>query len=64
MNANDLDGTDVLERLAAIGRVEEFFDAIDADDVPRAIALMKRAQLDAITIRNVARKIAEGDSEH
>ncbi len=64
MNANDLDGTDVLERLAAIGRVEEFFDAIDADDVPRAIALMKRAQLDAVTIRNVARKIAEGDSEH
>ena len=36
MDESDFEGTLVLEQLAAIGRVEEFFDAIDADDVARA----------------------------
>src|SRR5687768_1798789 len=35
MDEADFEGTFVLEELAAIGKVEDFFDAIDADDVGR-----------------------------
>ena len=64
MDDTDFEGTLVLEQLAAIDKVEEFFDAIDSDDVPRATALMKRAGIDASTIATVVRKMEEADGEH
>ena len=64
MDDADFEGTLVLEQLAAIGKVEDFFDAIDSDDVERATALMKRASLDAATIATVIRKMEESDGEH
>jgi hypothetical protein len=64
MDETDFEGTLVLEQLAAIGQVEEFFDAIDADDVRRAESLMKRANIEASTIAIVVRKIEAGDDEH
>jgi hypothetical protein len=64
MEDTDFEGTLVLEQLAAIGKVQEFFDAIDSDDVGRAAALMKRAQVDAATIAIVVRKIEDGDDDH
>jgi hypothetical protein len=64
MDDADFEGTLVLEQLAAIDKVDEFFEAIDADDVDRATRLMKRANLDAATIAIVVRKIEESDSNH
>jgi hypothetical protein len=64
MDDTDFEGTLVLEQLAAIGKVEDFFDAIDSDDVGRAAALMKRAKVDAATIAIVVRKIQDGDDHH
>jgi hypothetical protein len=64
MDDTDFEGTLVLEQLAAIGRVEDFFDAIDSDDVQRATALMKQAKVEASTIATVIRKMEEGDAEH
>jgi hypothetical protein len=64
MDDTDFEGTLVLEQLAAIGKVDEFFEAIDSDDVGRATALMKRAGIDAATIATVVRKMEEGDGEH
>jgi hypothetical protein len=64
MDDKDFEGTLVLEQLAAIGKVEDFFDAIDSDDIQRATKLMKRAQVDASTIATVIRKMAESDGEH
>jgi hypothetical protein len=64
MEQEDFEGTLVLERLAEIGRVEEFFEAIDADDVRRAVSLMKRAKVDEATIAIVVRKIEQSDGEH
>ena len=64
MDDADFEGTLVLEQLAAIGKVEDFFDAVDSDDVERATALMKRAEIDEATIAIVIRKMEEGDSEH
>ncbi len=62
--ANDFEGSLVLEQLAAIDRVDEFFEAIDADDVDRATALMRRAQVDARTIAVVVKKMLAADGEH
>jgi hypothetical protein len=64
MDESDFEGTLVLEQLAAIGRIEEFFDAIDADDIARATSLMRRASIDAPTIAMVVRKIEAADGEH
>jgi hypothetical protein len=64
MDETDFEGTLVLEQLAAIGKVDDFFEAIDADDVQRATRLMKSANVDAATIATVVRKMDEGDSEH
>jgi hypothetical protein len=60
----DFEGTLVLEKLAAIDVVDDFFDAVDCDDIARATALMKRAGVDAPTIATVVRKMKESDGEH
>lgn len=64
MDDTDFEGTLVLEQLAAIGKVEDFFDAVDSDDVHRATSLMKSAKIEASTIATVIRKMEEGDAEH
>ena len=64
MDESDFEGTLVLERLAELGRVEDFFDAIDSDDVQRAVALMKRAKIDRSTIASVIKKMEDADGEH
>ena len=64
MDEGDFEGTLVLEQLAAVGKVDEFFEAIDSDDVDAATRLMKLARVDAATIAVVIRKINAGDGEH
>jgi hypothetical protein len=64
MDDTDFEGTLVLEKLAEIGEVENFFDAIDSDDVQRATTLMKRARIDAATIATVIEKMEAADGEH
>jgi len=60
----DFEGTLVLEQLAEIGQVDAFFEAIDADDVARAVALMRRAKIDAPTIAIVVKKMQAADGQH
>lgn len=64
MDESDFEGTLVLEQLAAIGKVEDFFDAVDDDNIERATSLMKRANVDAATIAIVQKKMADADGEH
>lgn len=64
MDESDFEGTIVLEQLAEIGRLEDFFDAIDADDTDRAVSLMKRAKIDGPTIAMVVKKMKAADGEH
>ncbi len=64
MNENDFEGTLVLEKLATIDRVDDFFEAIDADDLAAAQRLLKAARVDAETIAVVLRKMADADGEH
>jgi hypothetical protein len=64
MDETDFEGTLVLEQLAAIGKVDDFFDAVDSDDVKRATQLMKSANIDAPTIATVVKKMEASDGEH
>jgi hypothetical protein len=64
MDENYFEGTLVLEKLAEIGKVDEFFEAIDSDDFDKAKILMKRARIDLDTIAIVMKKMKQADGEH
>ena len=64
MDEKDFEGTLVLEKLAAIDKLDDFFEAIDADDPAAAQWLMKAARVDVETIAVVLRKMADADGEH
>lgn len=64
MDDSDFEGTLVLEKLAEIGKLDAFNEAIDADDFDRALSLMKRAQIDAETRAIVLKKMRESDGGH
>ena len=63
MKEEDFEGTLVLERLAAIGEEDAFYEAVDSDDCNRARALMERAGVDDETIAVVLGKMWEGDAD-
>lgn len=64
MDETDFEGTLVLEKLAEIDKLDDFFQAIDADDFVRAKTLMKKANVDAQTISMVLKKMTEADGKH
>lgn len=64
MEESDFEGTLVLEKLAEIGKVEAFFEAIDSDDFGRAKSLMRQARVDSQTIAQVLKKMGDADGEH
>jgi hypothetical protein len=64
MDESDFDGTTVLERLAEIGELDAFWEAIDDDDLKKASRLMKAARIDSETITVVLHKMAAADGEH
>ncbi|KYG61131.1 hypothetical protein AZI85_09255 [Bdellovibrio bacteriovorus] len=61
MDENDFEGTLVLEQMASINKLDEFFEAIDSDDTQEAVRLMKKAQVDASTIAIVVKKMLEAE---
>ncbi len=64
MDESNFEGTLVLEKLATIGKVDDFFEAIDADDFEKAKALMRRAKVDSQSIAIVLKKMAEANGDH
>lgn len=64
MDEQDFEGTLVLEKLAEIGKVDDFFEAIDSDDFDQAKSLMKKARVDSETIQIVLKKMREATGEH
>ncbi len=64
MDESDFEGTLVLEKLAEIGKVDDFFAAIDSDDFNKATSLMRRANVDSETIAMVLKKMGDADGEH
>lgn len=64
MDEASFEGTLVLEKLAAIGKLDDFFEAIDSDDFFKAKALMKNASVDSKTIAEVLKKMEDSDGHH
>jgi iron uptake system EfeUOB component EfeO/EfeM len=63
MEEDDFEGTLVLEKLAEAGKVDAFFEAIDADDFEKARKLMYKAGVDLETIKLVLKKMADEDNK-
>ena len=59
MDESDFEGTLVLEKLAEIGKVDEFFEAVDSDNFALARSLMRRAGVDSESIETVMELIIE-----
>lgn len=57
MDESDFEGTLVLEKLAAIDKVDAFMEAVDSDDFDRAKLLMKKARVDSETMAIVLKKM-------
>jgi hypothetical protein len=64
MDERDFEGTLVLEKLAGIGKLDEFFDAVDSDSFEAAAGVLRAADIDADTIAIVLKKMADADGEH
>ncbi len=64
MDESDFEGTLVLEKLAEINKVDEFFEAIDTDDFSKAQSLMRKAGIDPKTLAIVLKKMADADGDH
>jgi hypothetical protein len=62
MEETDFDGTVVLERMAEINKLDDFWEAIDSDDFQAATRLMKRARIDDDTIAIVLKKMRDADA--
>jgi hypothetical protein len=52
-----------LEKQAEVGKVDDFFEAIDSDDFGKAKSLMRKAGFDPETIATVLKKMNETDGE-
>lgn len=61
MNDDAFEGTLVLEKLVSIGKLDEFYEAVDSDNFEQAKKLMKRAQIDQDTIAIVLSKMVESE---
>lgn len=64
MDEQDFEGTLVLEKIAEIGKLDAFFDAIDADDFAKVKSLLRKAQIDQETIQIVMKKMSLADGDH
>lgn len=63
MKEKDFEGTIVLEKMAEIGKLEAFMDAVDSDDFAKAKALMTKAKIDSNTIIKVLTRMAKADGK-
>lgn len=61
MDEKDFEGTLVLEKLAEIGKIDAFFEAIDSDDFAQAQSLLRQARVDTKTIAQVLQKMSDSD---
>lgn len=59
MKSEDFEGSEVLEKLAAIGKVDAFFEAIDSDNIKKVVFLLRQANVEANIIDDVLRQISD-----
>ena len=61
VDENDFEGTLVLERIAEVELLDEFFAAIDADNFEEAKTIMRSADIDESTITRVLQKMRDSE---
>ena len=59
---NDVfEGSLILERLTEIGKVDEFYEAVDSDNFSLIKKLLHEAEIDDTTIATVLKMVEEGE---
>ncbi len=64
MKQEDFEGSLILEKLALIDKVDEFFAAVDEDNFASAKSLMKAAGVPHEVMVIAIRMMKEGDQDH
>ena len=59
MSEIDFEGTLVLEQLAEHDLLDDFYEAIDSDDIETVIKIMREAKIDSTTIGIVVETIKD-----
>lgn len=59
MDEDDFEGSVVLERLASLNLVDEFFQAIDADNFDEVESMLEHAGIDDETIESILKQMTE-----
>lgn len=59
MKEEDLEGSTILEKLAEVGLVEAFFEAVDSDQFAKAKSLMIKARIEPREIQKVMKMLVE-----
>ncbi len=60
MKEEDLEGSQILEKLAEMELVEAFFEAVDSDQFARAKSLMVKARVGSGEIQKVMKMLVDG----
>lgn len=55
-----LEGTLVLEKLNEMNLLDDFYEAVDEDNLEKVQLILKRARIGSATIAMIMRKIEEG----
>lgn len=58
MDSNDFEGSLVLEKLASLDLVDDFFEAVDSDNFKEVVSLLRQADVDEETITMVLNKMS------
>lgn len=59
MDESNFEGSIILEKLATLNLLDDFFEAIDSDDMKEVILLLRQADIDEETIEEVLSQIEE-----
>lgn len=59
MTEEDFEGSLILEKLASLRLVEDFFDAIDSDNMSEVVSLLEEVNIDEDSIQSVLKQIRE-----
>lgn len=62
MEKHDFEGSLILEKLAEIGKVDQFLEAVDADDFTMVRRLLRQAKIDSESIREVEKMMRDPES--
>ena len=62
MNIEDFEGSLILEELASRGRLEDFYDAIDSDNLGKIVSLLREVDIDEETIEVVLGKVERDEA--